>query len=337
MIDNNSLEAHKVFKSLFEQSCQQLGFIQRKSEGIASKIDPSVYFVGAGISLYKADFFSTVPNMFVLQPCFRSHNLNLFRHNFDASYSSFFISPCIISNLKNLDSVLTTIVEIHKKVSTYQLQVEVHMEDQKIYNQIAFLKSYGVDIKKNSGSVSIFRHVYGDERLMGKTMHFRVIYEDKSISRVFGNLSIIYVKGEPKGIDYGTGISTYLSCLRKQSHSISSSPVSDLYPVKTLSDVIFCDCLTATYEIAFSGIKPLANKRGRILRDYLNMLIRAANLLKIPPNEIYTLLSQYENYIGNKSSMIPQFIFEYIDVYQRNYDRVSNIQLYVSKNIKWYQ
>ena len=172
---------------------------------------------------------------------------------------------------------------------------------------------------------------------MGKTIQFRVIYEDMSVSRIFANLSIIYVNGVQKGIDYATGISTYLSCLRKQSHSIQFSPISDIYQIQTMNDIIFCDCLTSVYEIASVGIKPLANNRGRILRDYLLLLSKVSKNLNINPSQINSLLNEYEKHVNNKDSLIPYFISEYIDIYEKKHHNISNIHKYISENTLWYK
>lgn len=337
MVKSSSLRSCKEFELLFINSCRKIGLEERERVSIISKIDPSVFFIGSGISVFKSDLFTAIPNKYILQPCFRSHNLNIFVNNFDYSYSSFFISPCIVSDIEYLENILILIKEFHSSISQWTLQIEVHYEDIDIYNKILFLSEYGINIKKCMDSKTRFRHYYGDNRLMGKTIHFRVIYEDTSVSRIFANLSIIYIDGKLKGIDYGTGISTYISCLKKQRHSIESSPISDLYSIKKTNDIIFCDCLTSVYEISSLGIKPLANKRGRILREYLSILMNTSKLLNITSLEINVLLEKYEKYINNKNSLLPYFISEYIEVYQKKENSVLNINKYISENVSWYK
>ena len=333
---NNKLVNDRI-KILFKELCEEYGIKRKEETSISSKVDSSVFFVGAGISLFKSDIFSTVPNNYVLQPCFRSHNLSHFSKPFDFSYSSFFVSPCIVAPSNSFKNILLLIIRLHQNISKLTLQIDVYYGDRELLEQINFLKSYGVKISIDLSNLNSYRHSYGDTRLNGKTINFRIAYDNQTTSRIFANVSLIKIDGVEKILDFGTGLSTYISCLMQLSHSIKSDLISDLHEIRTTTDVIFCDSLTAVYEIAYAGVKPLSNKRGRILRQYLKVLADTAVNLNINTSEILNLFRQYEYHTNKQKSQIPFFISEYLDIYIQKKNSAANINKLLSEKSSWYK
>ncbi len=265
-----TLELSRAFGEHF----RQLGLAETEPAAIVSKVDPSVRFVGAAISVLKPVLLSDegpLRGVFVAQPAIRTHCLReLADPRSRYPWSSYFLAfgalvpPGRIGDLAHqAETFLLDALELSER----RLLLRVASRDQDLREVAGGLRS---SVEVDGYAQTNYRHRFGPEGLTGRNFNFAILVDGVPLD--VGNLIFIERDGRVVGAEVAFGASVLLARALGLSHPAAASPLADLIRVQSWDEVKCINALEVCIALASEGLRPVGRGRGRIFRGYLEAL-----------------------------------------------------------------
>jgi hypothetical protein len=258
----------------FEEHFRQLGLAETEPAAIVSKVDPSVRFVGAAISVLKPMLLSgegPPQGAFVAQPAIRTRCLReLADPQSRYQWSSYFLAFGALvapDRIADLAHQAETFLLDALGLSLRRLLFRVSSSDRDLCELAARLRS---PVEVDGYAQTNYRHRFGPEGLTGRNFNFAILVDGVPLD--VGNLIVIEDGGRVVGAEVAFGASVLLARALGLSHPVAASPLADQIRVRSWDEVKCVNALEVCIALASEGLRPVGRGRGRIFRGYLEAL-----------------------------------------------------------------
>lgn len=279
-----TLELSRAFGEHFVQ----LGLAETEPAAIVSKVDPSVRFVGAAISVLKPMILSDEGprrGTFVVQPAIRTHCLRELadpqsRYQWSSYFLAFgaLVAPDWIDDLaQQAETFLLDALGL----SNGRLIFRVASRDRDLCDVAARLRSA---VEVDGYAQTNYRHRFGPEGLVGRNFNFAILVDGVPLD--VGNLILIEREGRMVGAEVAFGASVLLARTLGLSHPAVASPLADQIQVRDWDEVKCVNALEVCVALACEGLRPVGRGRGGIFRGYLEALATVRKRAELPLGQL---------------------------------------------------
>lgn len=280
----------------FEEHFVSKGYVLEPRVRITAKLDATVRFIGAPISVLKPyllnDDIHSVGNVMV-QHCVRTRNVkSLFDLSVLPRYGSFFTGMCALvpySRLVELCQDTLQYLYDSLGLNEGEVRVNVYSKDKDLLAAAKSILPVGL-IDLDTKPYEYYRHVYGIEGVTGRNFNFVVHNQLTGKYDDIGNMIVIEEGAKKIGVELALGDTTTTQQLLGLSH------VQDNYGLEITSDHEAVkrrmeDAVLVTLVLYSEGLRPnnASNTQSRTLRSYMKSLSLCRQLLEMS----YADLNQY--------------------------------------------
>lgn len=296
-------------------------FVEENSLKITSGFDNSTVFIGSTTSVFKhyiKEGNNSLKNRFIVQPCIRTQNSHfLYNDNILPKWGSYFVGLGLFSNpdkIKDLSVVIKNFIINELCIEPARLLFRVSSKDTDFLTLLEETESKE-NIEIDFFSIEYYRHQYGMEDIYGRNFNYAIKLNDESL-RDFGNLVVIEKKGIPICLEFGLGISTFLSAKYNKQHPLQCSTIADILEIKDLYYIKLADSILVSVILLKEGLKPSASSMGKILRKYLQAISYLSNKCNFTISDIEKIIFLYEQLEYNDTSDLSKKISSYLYLYK---------------------
>lgn len=279
-----------------ENDCQPIASVP-----ITAKLDPSVRFIGAPISVLKPLFLEQeIPpgGAFMVQNCVRTRGVRaLFESGQVPKYGSFFTGLCVLveyPKLGELGGEAKSFLQGRLGVDADDICINVNEGDEDL---VAVAEGLGLsNVYANAKPAPYYRHKYGLDTVWGRNFNFGLRSLADGEFEDIGNLIVIENQDGPLGVELALGDTTMLKQIYGLGHILDSYGLELVPPNapegarRRLEDSAIT-CLALFRE----GLRPGgSNNQTRLLRSYVKALSFYRQLLSINLGELQDRLAGLE-------------------------------------------
>lgn len=285
------------------------GYFKKHSVPIISGCDPTVTFVGSGISVLKpllrAETFS-YPGVFVKQKAIRTHPLKNITRLEEGVFGSFFEAFCVLTHYERLEILmqeLMTFLVDRLRVPPSSVVFRVSSADLDLLSVVNNLK-YNLVIQIDTEEEKYYRHKYGmdEEGVCGRNLNF-TLQNSSALGLDVGNIIVIERNKSPIAVELAFGCQTMAMVLYGIQKSIQANYIADLMPLDTVPQRKLADAIVVTSNLEYEGINLCKNRFPVYLyRKYLRGLEYWKECLGIDDNQLHELKTSYLNLEYNKNT-----------------------------------
>lgn len=282
-----------VITTAFSDHFTEQGYIHNESVPITAKLDPSVRFIGAPISVMKPMFLTgTIPEsgIFMVQNCVRTRNVpKLMDTTSVPKYGSFFTGMCTLTNydqLEDLANHATTYLTKKLKINHDDICININTQDTDLLEATERLGISNINL--DTQAESYYRHKYGLTGVWGRNFNFGIRSLLDGNFEDIGNLIVIENEDGPLGVELALGDTTILKQIYGLDHIQDSYGLS--ITEKSVPEAIrrkFEDAIITSLALTSEGLRPGANNnQTRLLRTYLKSISMYSRILGIDYDEL---------------------------------------------------
>jgi len=261
----------EAFSCFFETK----GYIRHNPVLISSGIDPTTYFIGSHISVFKPYLQNSVipsPGYYLVQDCIRTQNLNLyFSGDKDFEWASFFTSLGLLTPSYRPD-------EVYLDAMKYLLSLGLDEDDIRIRvcstHADLLYASEGTWIKREVDTMpqTYYRHKLGLEDIFGRNLNIALRKRGTSKFADVGNVIVIEKDGTPVATELALGTSTILKQAYGLDHIMDCFNINGLEKVKPNMRRKMEDAILVVVTLYREGLRPGSKGKNRLLGQYLKSI-----------------------------------------------------------------
>ena len=297
----NSLDFSTV-SSEFQRHMEEADFDSIPSVPITAKLDKTVRFIGAPISVMKPMVLDReIPDSgaYMIQNCIRTANTkSLFDLQELPEYGSFFTAMCAVTEYKDLTKLFS--------LTTSYMVDRLDIDPSDIYISIDGSDSDLIDAARESGAVEtrldtqpadLYRHKYGIEGVWGRNISYWMKNTNDNTFEDIGNIIVIENEKEHLGVELALGDTTLVKQINGLKH------VQDAYNLALVDgnapEAIqrkIEDTVITGLALYSEGLRPGAkDNQARILRTYMKAATLYQKLLNIDIDEFRDRVTRLED------------------------------------------
>jgi hypothetical protein len=287
---------------LFRDYFSGLGYAVEPAVRITAKLDPTVRFIGAPISVLKPYFMRRnlhpVGHVMV-QNCIRTRNVKTL-HDMDGipKYGSFFTGMCVLVSYDRLPELCREAVKLLYEqlgLNEGEICINVSKRDKDLIKAIDGLlpaKLVNIDTKPPG----YYIHRYGIEGVGGRNLNLAIKNARSGEYEDIGNIIVIETDTEKLGVELALGDTTIVQQLLGLDHVQDNYnlglPATDPIIKRKMEDAIM------TSLVLYSeGLRPTnaSSTQSRILRSYVKTISLTRLLCRMDLDELEALIESVEN------------------------------------------
>jgi len=320
-----TIEKRLETNHLFAKHFEDLNYLSVKPfPMVPRELDKSVLFTGSVTTPFKNYIMGSVPenSAFVIQPCFRAHNIKSFYNDEMPEFCSTFTGIGLVSRPEHYDKLcLDTLNFLTKKLKVEPDNILVKLTNRDSDINDYWLNQKGINKQIDSESCEYYRWKYGIEGIYGRGMTMAIRKNKDYDYQDVGN--VIKIKknlGEELAVEVGFGTETLLTRVYGLPHPISAFPVKEMIP-NVDSDqkmVKIGDALMAIAGLSCAGVNPGQGNLDRILRRYIKGLDFILEKDNLSWNDMFPVLNKITKgeYPNNNPQEIEGSVKKYVDTFQ---------------------
>lgn len=327
-------EIANAYKDLFVMR----GYELEPPVRITAKLDPTVRFIGAPISVLKPYFLGgTIHNTgnIMVQNCIRTRNLKLL---FDLSivpkYGSFFTGLCTLVKYDRLDDLCRDAMDyFYDSLGLQEGEVCINISARdkdllRIAQAIVPESLIHVDTKP----AQYYRHKYGIEGVSGRNFNFAILNPVTNEFDDVGNMIVIERDKEKIGVELALGDTTIAQQLLGLRHIQDSYALGVTFDNEAVGRR-FEDAILVALSLYSEGLRPTnaSLTQSRTLRSYMKCLSVGQKLLKMD----YQTLTEHLQRLSEESALPfnvrPYSAYEIVDWIQSYDQSLAHAHLTINK------
>ena len=285
---------------------------------ISSGIDPSVTFIGSGISVLKPDLLSdNIPKNgeYVIQKAIRTQNLkNIYDLETDPSYYSFFEAFSALRNYENLDLLFEDMIlffNMNLNIEKKDLLLRINYDDSDLVN---IIKKHDINYEFNTEELFKYKHKFGldDMGIFGRNINVAIRNITTNDYKDVGNLIVIESPTKKYGCEFAIGIQPILMATCGKNFSLECSYISEFLPLKKIEERKFAEAFVVVANLLNENIEDNEHRYPKYLyKKYLKALNYYFNELKIDEGFLRkTMLDYLEKEYKGKNNKKLKLVLE---------------------------
>jgi len=294
----------------FKKYYLELGYKEELPLPISSGFDPSVVFIGSGISVLKPRLFAgtlSSPGYFIVQNCVRARNVNsLLDCSYTHMWGSYFTNLLLIAPPGRLRSTCNeTFDYFEHRLGIAPVNMLIHINSADTDLMDICMQRYGTKILEIDTKEHIYyKHKIGVEGVIGRSFNLALRRPSSNEFCDIGNFIIHTYEDRQFFVEIGFGASTILKELYGLDHVQDCTPVIGLHVENEVIKRKFEDTIITCTVLFREGLRPFTrDNRNRILKQYLRAMsyFRAKSGLSI--KDLSQIISNFERMEFPKSSL----------------------------------
>lgn len=311
------------FSAQFQSFFLQNGFFQAAAGNLVPANDKSVLFTGSTITTFKPVLLSgriSSNGLFMIQNCLRTQNAGqMHEDSFVPIWSSMFLSTGTLSRYDDLEKVsglFWGFLTERLRLNPDSIRINIAASDTDLvapWKDLGLARHLVFDTKEPV----YYTHKFGIDGVTGRNCNIAIrgAYSDEF--RDIGNIIVIESGDRKLGVEMAFGVETAISRILSLPTPIHAAPIAEFLSPSTNEELKIADAVAASTFILRSGIKPVADGRGRVLRSYLQGIGELLPQTRLLPADLETASKQMERAcFGSVSNNVGEFIARYVSSYQ---------------------
>lgn len=314
------------------------GYDLEPSVPITAKLDPTVRFIGAPISVLKPYFLNDsihpTGNVMV-QNCIRTRNLKLL---FDLTtvpkYGSFFTGLCTLVKYNRLSDLSADAMEyFYGSLGLQEGEVCINVSaiDRDLLGvsqKILPIQLINIDTKPPQ----YYRHRYGVEGVFGRNFNFAILNNLTNEFDDVGNIIIIERGDEKIGVELALGDTTIAQQLLGLEHVQDNYALGVTFDNEAVGRRVE-DAMLVALSLYSEGLKPrnASLTQSRILRSYMKCLSVGRRQLKMDYNTLIKHLERLSESHKLPFNVRPYAAYEIVDWIREYDDSIDGLRTTVNK------
>lgn len=282
---------------------QTKGYQLHEPVKIASRIDPTVQFIGSHISVLKPYFMSQTlpePGYVMTQPCVRTRNLKNYNDDsFLPNWGSMFHSLGTLAKPAHLQDVTAQTYSLLTNVwglKPDDIKVRIQSIDGDLYetsSKVFSPSSFEIDTKPGQ----YYRHKVGIDGVWGRNYNIAIREGKTENFSDIGNVIILENKDTKLGIEIALGTSTILKINKGLSHVLDCHPLLGLEKIENPAlKIKMEDCIITSMALYHDGLLPSnAHITNRLMKKYMDTLARLLPKTEMSIDTLACILNRYEH------------------------------------------
>lgn len=287
--------------SEFKKHMEEADFDPIPSVPITAKLDKTVRFIGAPISVMKPMVLQgEIPDSgaYMIQNCIRTANTkSLFDLEELPEYGSFFTAMCAVTEYRDLTKLffLTTSYMVDRlNIDPSDIYISIDGSDRDLID--AARQSGVVETKLDTQPADLYRHKYGIDGVWGRNISYWMKNTIDNTYEDIGNIIVIEDEKEHLGVELALGDTTLVKQINGLKH------VQDAYNL-ALVDANTPEAVQRKIEdtvitglaLYSEGLRPGAkDNQARILRTYMKAASLYQKFLNIDIDEFRDRVTRLE-------------------------------------------
>ncbi|MFA4993967.1 MAG: alanine--tRNA ligase-related protein [Bdellovibrionales bacterium] len=311
------------FSTHFQSFFLENGFSQAPAGKLVPKDDASVLFTGSTISTLKPVLLSgSIPpnGLFMVQDCLRTQNSRRIQdNNYVPNWSSMFLSTGTLSQYDDVEKVSKLFWQfLTERLCLNPNTIKIHIASSDV-DLVDFWKNLGLDqyLVFDTKEPVYYTHKFGIDGITGRNCNIAIKGPYSEEYGDIGNIIIIEAGERKLGVEMAFGVETAISRMTGLPTPIHAAPIAEFLPTETNDELKIADAVAASTFIMRSGIKPVADGRGRVLRSYLQGIAELLPRTMSTPADLERASKQMEKVcFGTASKSAGGLIAAYVSSYQ---------------------
>lgn len=255
------------------------GYKKVNGVNISSGIDPSVTFIGSGISVLKKDFlYDGIPDKgeFIAQKAIRTQSLkSIYDLNVDNRYYSFFEALAVLRKYENLEVLFDDMISFfvdYLNINKNDILLRVNYSDLDLVN---IIEKRDIKHEYNTEDLNLYSHKYGldDLNIYGRNLNIALRNTDTNTYDDVGNLVIIESPLRKYGCEFAIGIQPILMATQGKKYSLECSYISELLSLKEIDERKFAEAFVVVANLLNENIEDNKHRYPKYLyKKYLKAL-----------------------------------------------------------------
>jgi len=294
----------------FKNHFLKLGYVEELPLPISSGFDPSVVFIGSGISVLKPRLFAgplLSPGYFIVQNCVRARNINgLLDDNCSSIWGSYFTNILLIAPPERLQEAVNETFDYFEhglKIDSTNMLIRINSADTDLMDICK--QRYGIkNLEINTQKPNYYKHKIGVMGVVGRSFNLALRHSGSNNFFDIGNFIIHTYKNRKFFVEIGFGVSTILKELYNLDHVQDCTPVIGIHIKNEIIKRKLEDTIIICVVLFREGLRPFTrDNRNRILKQYLRAMsyLRAKSGLNI--KDLSQIISNFERREFPKSSI----------------------------------
>lgn len=242
---------------------------------ISSGIDPTTYFIGSHISVFKSRLMSgsiPSPGYLLVQDCIRTQNLELyFSGDKDFNWASFFTSLGLLTPPNRLDKVSLDVAKFLLDLGLDKNDIRIRVSSSDV-DLMQVSKRTEIRREVDIMPQTYYRHKFGLDNILGRNFNIALRKRETAAFADVGNIIVIERDRIPIAIELALGTSTILKQAYGFDHIMDCFNIEGLEKVKISMRRKMEDAILVAVTLYREGLRPRSKGRNRILGQYLKSI-----------------------------------------------------------------
>lgn len=316
----------KLATALFSHRFSQAGYENIDPVPITSKIDPTVRFIGAPVSVFKSMLIGgnvPTPGSAMVQNCVRTANIaTLFNPEIVPEYGTFFTAMGAVAPYEGMSNLFVLAQDYlldDMSIDPDDLYISFRSSDL----DIGSAANAADKIQKHPDGMprDYYDHTYGMDNVRGRNSSFWLRNSTTGAFEDVGNIIVIEKNGGALGVEFAFGDTTLIKQIRglrhiQDAYDLALAPSETTEAIRRKAE----DAAITSLALFSEGLRPGArDNQTRILRSYIKALSMYRRMMRLECNELEQRMTPLE--IGKlpfeASGQVKEVVDEVIDYEQR--------------------
>lgn len=229
---------------------------------ISSGVDPTVTYIGAGISVLKPILLNNdidIKGNFIKQKAIRTQSLKFIQENDDIRpYTSFFDSFCVLSRYENLDELVGDSFKFfteYLEMKPEEIMLRINSGDLDLIKATDCINE-NVKREFDSREEKYYKHKYGldDKGIYGRNLNFAFLNPKTNEYEDVGNIIVIESETKKYGAELALGPQAIIMKKFGIDTSIEASYISDVIELDSPGKFKYAEALEVVSSLNREGI-----------------------------------------------------------------------------------
>ena len=245
------------------------GYQRERSVDISSEIDPSVTYIGSGISVLKPlllnDQIHRTGN-FIKQKAIRTQSLrNINKPELITEYNSFFDALCVLTRYENLETLVRdsfSFFQDYLNVKPEDIMLRINSQDKDLIEATKCLDPR-VKIEFDTREEKYYKHKYGldEQGIFGRNMNFAFFDKNKGEYLDVGNIIVLESAEKKYGAELALGVQPAVMRMYGIPTSLEASYISDVVNLDSPEKFKYAECLEVVANLTKERIMEKKTKK----------------------------------------------------------------------------
>lgn len=296
------IERIRLFTDNFACYFKRHGFVQVPAVKITSRVNRSVFLVGATINVLKP-FICQKPiprsGLFIIQPVIRTRLLAEHqRPGLRSEWSSYWISCGGLtapSELERLFGMMLEFLRTFARCDSGNLRCDIWEGDEHLLSA-AQNSGWNTLVVRGSLPDVGYRHKFGldDQGVWGRNANIKLIDKAEQKHKIIGNIISIETPLGKRAIEFTLAPSTLFARMTGLDHVLKASAIADIMRITNEHQIKLADCITVIVHLSAEGVRPNSSEmRGRILKRYITSATRLIQTGGVSSEDFMDFCRQY--------------------------------------------